>query len=77
MSRLASYAKLINCPNSVSVLSDLMPVSIAMALAAKVGVYNFTNPGAISHKEMMDLYTTYVDPDKVARLSPCKATAII
>lgn len=73
MIRLTSYAKLINCTNSMSVLRDLMPVSIAMALDGKVGVYNFTNPGAISHKEIMDLYTTYVDPDKVGRSSPWMA----
>ena len=27
-----------------------------------VGVYNFCNPGVISHNECLDLYTKYIDP---------------
>ena len=27
------------------------------------GIYNFCNPGAISHNEVLDLYKKYVDPD--------------
>ena len=37
-----------------------------MALQAKrglVGVMNFTNPGAISHNEVLELYKQYVDKD--------------
>ena len=26
------------------------------------GVFNFTNPGVISHNEILDLYTQYIDP---------------
>ena len=26
------------------------------------GVYNFTNPGTISHNEILDLYKEYIDP---------------
>lgn len=26
------------------------------------GVYNFTNPGAISHNEILHLYQLYIDP---------------
>lgn len=28
-----------------------------------VGIYNFTNPGAISHNEVLTLYKKYVAPD--------------
>jgi hypothetical protein len=33
-----------------------------MAKAGLAGVYNFTNPGVISHNEVLDLYTKYIDP---------------
>ena len=26
------------------------------------GVYNFCNPGAISHNEILDMYKKYIDP---------------
>ena len=28
-----------------------------------VGVFNFTNPGVISHNQVLDLYTKYIDPN--------------
>ena len=45
-----------------SVLHDLLPVSIEMTLHDCRGVFNFTNPGAISHNEILDLYKQYIDP---------------
>lgn len=27
-----------------------------------VGIYNFCNPGAISHNEVLDLYKKHIDP---------------
>jgi len=46
----------------MSVLYDLLPLMIAMAEAGKSGLYNFTNPGVISHNQVMDLYAKYIDP---------------
>jgi UDP-glucose 4,6-dehydratase len=43
-------------PNSVSILSDLLPISIDMTKKERKGVYNFTNPGAASHNEVLALY---------------------
>jgi 3,5-epimerase/4-reductase len=37
-------------------LHDLLPVSLDMAKRELTGVYNFTNPGAISHNEILALY---------------------
>lgn len=27
------------------------------------GIFNFCNPGAISHNEILDMYKKYIDPD--------------
>ena len=45
-----------------SISHDLLPVSIEMTLHDCRGVFNFTNPGAISHNEILDLYKKYIDP---------------
>jgi 3,5-epimerase/4-reductase len=55
--------QVVNIPNSMTVLTELLPVSLIMAERKLVGVYNFTNPGAISHNQILALYKKYVDPE--------------
>ena len=43
-------------------LHDLLPVSLDMTKKEKKGVYNFTNPGTLSHNEILALYKQYIDP---------------
>jgi dTDP-4-dehydrorhamnose reductase len=62
ITKITSYPRVVNVPNSMTVLDDLLPVSLVMAQRRISGVYNFTNPGVISHNEILDLYTRYVDP---------------
>jgi len=62
ITKIIKYDKVVNVPNSMTVLTDLLPVSVAMADRKLVGIYNFCNPGAISHNEILDLYKQYVDP---------------
>merc|ERR1719231_1848726 len=46
----------------MTVLYDMLPVSLAMAERGLAGIYNFCNPGAISHNECLALYKKHVDP---------------
>ena len=46
----------------MTILHEMLPASLAMAQAGLTGVYNFTNPGVISHNEVLDLYIKYIDP---------------
>jgi hypothetical protein len=46
---------------SVSVLADLLPCSIDMALKRRTGTYNFTNPGSVTHPQLLQLYRDIVD----------------
>lgn len=62
VTKISKYERVVNIPNSMSVLYDLLPVSIEMTLHDCRGVFNFTNPGAISHNEILDLYKKYIDP---------------
>jgi 3,5-epimerase/4-reductase len=63
VTKIVKYDRVVNIPNSMTVLTDLLPISLIMAERGLVGIYNFCNPGAISHNEVLDLYKKYVDPD--------------
>jgi len=62
VTKIAKYERIVNIPNSMTILHEMLPASLAMAKKGLVGVYNFTNPGVISHNEVMDLYIKYIDP---------------
>jgi len=63
VTKITKYEKVVNIPNSMTVLTDLLPVSLIMAERKLTGIYNFCNPGAISHNEILDLYKEHIDPD--------------
>ena len=46
----------------MTVLDDLLPVMLDMAVKKKVGTINLTNPGTITHNQILDLYRELVDP---------------
>lgn len=61
ITKITKYKKVINIPNSMSILNDLLPLVPKMMTKELVGVYNFTNPGVISHNQILDLYKKYID----------------
>lgn len=62
ITKITQYRKIISIPNSMTVLPELLPIMIDMAKNKKTGSINFTNPGVISHQEILDMYKQYVDP---------------
>ena len=62
VTKIASYNKVVNIPNSMTVLHDLVPLALAMAAANYEGTYNFCNPKPISHNQVLDFYKKHVDP---------------
>jgi dTDP-4-dehydrorhamnose reductase len=63
ITKISKYAKVVNIPNSMTILHDMLPISLKAANQKLVGVYNFTNPGAISHNQVLDLYKKYINPE--------------
>jgi len=63
ITKISRYQKVINVPNSMSILTDLLPLIPEMMERRLTGNYNFVNPGTISHNEILDLYTKYIDPE--------------
>jgi 3,5-epimerase/4-reductase len=62
VTKISSYAKVIDVQNSVTVLHDMLPVALAMADRKITGMFNFTNPGTVSHNEVLDLFTKHIEP---------------
>ena len=62
VSKITSYEKICSIPNSMTVLEDMLPVMIDLALKKTTGTINLTNPGTVEHNEILELYQKYVDP---------------
>lgn len=62
ITKISRYEKVVNIPNSMTVLDELLPISIEMAKRNLHGIWNFTNPGVVSHNEILEMYKQYVDP---------------
>jgi dTDP-glucose 4,6-dehydratase len=62
ITKITNYAKVCSIPNSMTVLPELLPLVLDMMVQNVVGTMNLTNPGVISHNEILSLYKEYVDP---------------
>ena len=62
ITKITNYAKICSVPNSMTVLDELIPVMIDMAINNKTGTINMTNPGLITHNEILQMYKEIVDP---------------
>jgi len=62
ITKITQYEKICSIPNSMTVLPELLPLVIDMMKKQVTGTFNFTNPGLISHNEMLDMYKELVDP---------------
>lgn len=63
ITKITRYNKVVNIPNSMTILDELLPISIEMAKRNLRGIWNFTNPGVVSHNEILEMYQKYIDPE--------------
>lgn len=63
ITKITNYEKICSIPNSMTVLPELIPILIDMADKKITGTFNFTNPGLISHNEILEMYKELVDPN--------------
>ena len=59
--KIATYEKVVDIPNSMTVLDELLPIAVQAALRNLTGKLNFTNPGVVSHNEVLKMYKEYCD----------------
>lgn len=62
ITKITSYAKICSVPNSMTVLPELLPVLVDMISRNDTGTINLTNPGTMSHNEILEMYKEIVDP---------------
>ncbi len=63
ITKIATYEKVCSVPNSMTVLPELLPLVVDMMTKGVTGTVNLTNPGLISHNEILEMYKEIVDPD--------------
>jgi 3,5-epimerase/4-reductase len=62
VTKITKYSKVISVPNSMTVLPELLPIMIDLARRKVTGTINLTNPGVITHAQILDMYRQYLDP---------------
>jgi len=63
ITKIVNYDRVVNIPNSMTVLPALLPKLVDMSIKKTTGTVNLTHPGAISHNECLELYKKHVDPN--------------
>ena len=63
ITKITTYEKVCSVPNSMTVLNELIHLMVDMAKKFTTGTVNLTNPGLISHNEILEMYKEIVDPD--------------
>jgi dTDP-glucose 4,6-dehydratase len=63
ITKIANYEKICSVPNSMTVLPELLPYVLDMMKKKTTGTINLTNPGLISHNEILQMYKEIVDKD--------------
>ena len=63
ITKITTYEKICSIPNSMTVLPELLPLVLDMMKKKTIGTINLTNPGLISHNEILEMYKELVDPD--------------
>jgi dTDP-glucose 4,6-dehydratase len=62
ITKITNYEKICSVPNSMTVLPELIPFAIDLMKRSYTGTVNLTNPGLITHNEILSLYKEIVDP---------------
>ena len=61
ITKIVKYEKICSIANSMTVLPELLPCVLDMMIKNITGTINLTNPGLISHNEILQMYKEIVD----------------
>ena len=62
ITKISTYDRICSIPNSMTVLPELLPFVLTMMERKQCGTVNLTNPGLVSHNEILTMYKEIVDP---------------
>jgi dTDP-4-dehydrorhamnose reductase len=65
ITKITTYEKICSIPNSMTVIPELLPKVLDMMKNNVTGTINLTNPGLISHNEILEMYSEIVDTNFV------------
>ncbi len=60
--KVMSFKKVIDVENSVTIIEDMLTVLHQLLEKQASGIFHVTNPGTVTHRELVRLYEQYVDP---------------
>jgi 3,5-epimerase/4-reductase len=63
ITKITTYQKVCSIPNSMTVLNEMIPIMVRLAQRHICGPVNLTNPGLISHNEILEMYKELVDSE--------------
>ena len=63
ITKITNYKKICSMPNSMTVLDEIIPIIIDMSKNQTKGTINMTNPGVITHNEILEMYKKYKAPE--------------
>jgi len=61
--KLVKYPYICSNDNSITNLTELLPIMLDMSKKKVVGTINLTNPGVINWNEMLEMYKEIIDPN--------------
>lgn len=56
LDKLLKYEKIVNIPNSISVVPDVLTTTKELMRRKETGVFNLVNSGTITHQELIEMY---------------------
>lgn len=59
--KLASFGKVIDVENSVTIIEDMIKVFYELLTKKASGIFHVTNPGTIRHRDILKFYEEFVD----------------
>jgi dTDP-4-dehydrorhamnose reductase len=59
INKLLSYKSVIEIPNSVTIIEELLPALKGLIEGGYTGTFNMINPEPVTHKEILELYEQY------------------
>lgn len=77
ITKILSYKKICNYPNSMSYLPDMIPIMIDMIRRKFIGTYNMVNTGAITHEEILEMYREHDPSHSYEKISETELNGIL
>ena len=62
ITKLANYETVVDVENSATVVEDMIDVFYKLLEKKAEGIFHVVNPGSIKHREIIEMYQKFVDP---------------